>query len=176
MTNKKQLLLFPVISASLLLAGCATDSKKTVDLNLRYMTADSAPVDSTDASAQAQLSEAAGSVGQSLKQLSAIQIATHPGVPLPSQASAPVEGLTQRASLNWTGPVEGVVQKIAHCSGFSVQILGDTPAIVPMVVLYAKNQTLATILRNVQYQVAGKADIRVYPDTREIELRYRPNS
>jgi defect-in-organelle-trafficking protein DotD len=164
-----------VVSLAFLLTGCANESKKVVDLNLRYVTSNSTPINSSDGAAQAQLSQAATSIGHSLQELSAIQIATHPGVAMPSPANAETNGMGKVASLNWTGPVEGVVKEIAAESGYTVHILGDTPAIVPIVVLSARHQTLATILRNVQYQVAGKADIRTYPQSGVIELRYRSN-
>ena len=170
--NCRKIILFPCLTLAILLSGCS-DSKKVVDLNLKYITTDSAPINSSDSNAQAQLSEAATSVGHSMQELSAIQLATHPGVQMASPINPQLIGMGKVASLNWTGPVEGVVKQIAIASGYGLQILGERPAIVPMVILSAKNQTLADILRNVEYQVAGKADINVYAHSRIIELRYR---
>lgn len=171
--SKKNLLLIPVIAITLTLAGCASDSKRVVDLNLKYMTSSSAPVGTVDKNAQAQLSEAASSVGQSLQQLSAVEMATHPGVKMPSPPNAKAMGMSQEANLNWSGPVEPLVKKVASAANYRVRILGNRPA-VPVIVNINTPQatTLADILRNATYQVAGKANISVYPSKRLIELRY----
>ena len=41
-----------------------------------------------------------------------------------------------------------------------------------MVNLNIKDQSLAEILRNIDYQAGNKAMIHVYPDNQVIELRY----
>ncbi len=172
----KRLLFIPVILAPLLLTGCASQSKRVVDLNLRYLNANNAPVDSTDRNAQAQLANAASSVGQSLNQLSAIQMATHPGVKMPQPVNPGHSGLTKIASLDWTGPAAPVVKRIANISHYRLHILGSRPASPIIVNVSQKNQPLAVILRNIRYQVAGKASIKVYPKHRLIELRYMNNA
>lgn len=173
--KKQHLLLIPVLSTALILAGCASDSKRFVNLNLKYITTNSAPVDATDQQAQAQLSEAATSAGQSLQQLSAIQMATHPGVRMQKPIS-PKAGLAKMAELNWNGPVQPIVSKIASAAHYRFRVLGNKPAVPIMINISTSNQrSLAEILRNVTYQAAGKARINVYPKSRLIELRYNKN-
>ena len=168
----KKLTIIPIIVAAAALTGCANESAKQVNLNLRYITADSAPVSASDTNAQAQVAEAATSVGHSLQQLSAIQMATHKGVKLGKPYNARAIGMAKQASLNWNGPVRPAVQKIASASGYRLRVLGSKPAIPVIVNVNASNQTLAQILRNVTFQAEPAAMIKVYPRSRVIELRY----
>lgn len=167
MKIKNILVLLPILA----LTGC-TDKPKFVDLSLNYITTNSAPVASADQKSQAQLAEAAQSVNQSLAQLSAIQLATHPGVKMPSPVDPTFIGMSQQTSLDWTGPVEPLLKKIATASGYTVNVLGREPAIPVIVVINAYDQPLASILRDTTYQISKKARIHVYPNKKIIELRY----
>jgi len=168
MKFKSFLLLLPVA----LLAGCSHDTPKFVDLNLHYITTDSAPVKGTDRKAQAQLAEAAQSVNQSMQQISAIQIATNPDVKMPKPVNPVAVGMAQQTSLDWTGPVQPLLKKIASASGYNVRVLGKAPAIPVIVSINANDEVLANILRDTTYQVAKKARIKLYPQSKTIELRY----
>lgn len=162
------------MSATLLLAGCASDSKRIVDLNLNYVTANSVPTNSVDKNAQAELADAASSVNQSLQQLSAIQMAKNPNIKIPTIDAAKT-GMTQQTSIDWNGPVEPILQKIADSTGYKLKTLGVKPAIDTLVTINAENETMADVLRNITYQVEKKASITVYPSTKVIELRYIAN-
>lgn len=173
--KKRNLLLFiPVISTAMFLSGCASDSKQFVDLNLRYVPTSSVPATS-DPNAQAQIADTATSVNQSLQQLSAIQQATNPGVRMGHPMDPHSIGMAQQVSLNWTGPIEPVLKKIARASNYQLRVLGNRPAIPVIVIVHTRNATLASILRNVTYQATGKANINIYPHAKIIELRYRAN-
>lgn len=170
--KKQKILLIPMLLASVSLAGCASNVKRPVNLNLRYVTSNSVPA-TGDRAAQAQIAQAASSVDKSLAQLSAIQVATHPGTKMNTPTSAP--GLSRVVSLNWNGPVEPLLKQIAAKAGYSVNVLGTRPAIPALVNISANNQKLSTILRNTGYQVSAKARVAVYPSKRLIELRYISN-
>ncbi len=172
MKINKLFIVAPIVVITVALAGCASESAKRVNLNVKYLTSDSAPVKTGDTNAQAQIAEAATSVGHSLQRLSAIQVATHPHTKLGKPANAKAIGMAQQASLNWNGPVKPVVQKIANASHYRFRVLGKKPAIPVIVTVNAKNQTLAQILRNVTFQAEPAATIKVYPKTKIIELRY----
>jgi len=163
--------IFSVLFPVLVLAGCS-DSPRYVDLNLKYITANSAPVQTDDKRSQAMLAETATSVNQSLQQLSAIQMATHPDVRVLTPADPAALNMAQQTSLDWTGPVEPLLQKIADASGYQVRVLGKRPPIPVIVIINASNEPLAYILRDTTYQIAQKARIQVYPQTKTIELRY----
>jgi defect-in-organelle-trafficking protein DotD len=163
-----------ILAAVLALAGCS-DSKRVVDLHLKYITADSAPLNSKDSNAQAQVAEASTSVSGSLQELSAMNMANTSKTTLKQTGASfnpQITGMTEQASIDWNGPVLPIVKKIASAAGYHVRVLGVTPPIPVLVLVSADNQPLADILRNVMYQVHNKAAIKVYPKKRIIELRY----
>ncbi len=163
-----------VLASVIALVGCS-NSKRVVDLNLRYVTANSAPINSQDRNAQEQVAEASSSVSGSLQELSAIDMANTPASKrntIGKPFSPSDTGMTAQASIDWNGPVEPVLKKIASAAGYSLRVLGSAPPIPVLVLVNAENQPLADILRNVMYQVNNKAAIAVYPKARVIELRY----
>jgi defect in organelle trafficking protein DotD len=153
----------------MLLTGCGPTKKHLV---LSYITTDSAPVPAVDQNSQAQLAEAAVSVGKSLQQLASIELALHPKSKLRPAMNPRAIGMSEGTSINWTGPVEPVLQKIARAGRYKLRVLGYKPAIPIIVSVYEENKPLATILRDVTFQVIKQANITVYPASRVIELRY----
>lgn len=171
MKNKK-FLLAPLLLTSLALGGCASTPKQ-VNLNLRYVNANSAYA-GNDSQAQSQIAHAASSVDQSLSQLSAIDIATHPTTNI-GKPMAAGGGMSRYATISWYGPVEPVLRTIARKAGYQLNVIGSEPAIAVLVNVSAQSQPLSVILRNVTYQVHAKARVAVYPNKKIIELRYLGN-
>ncbi len=165
MKISKLILLLPVVIA---LSGCS----KTIHMKYSYITANSAPVNAVDRNAQSQLAETSASTSKSLQQLSAMQMAVHPKAKLAAPLNPKRLGMTQITSLNWNGPIEPLLRKIADASHYKLHVLGTKPAIAVLVSIDAHNQTLAEILRNATYQVEKKAAVKVYPGRHIIELRY----
>ena len=148
---------------SLLLIGCASNSNPTLQPNQLVVQQDTA---------QEQLAEAAFSVSQSLAQMAALDDATHPGIHLPPPPNPGVLHMAQLASIDWTGPLQPIVRKIAQASHYRVRVLGKEPAIPIIIALSMRNVPLADILRDVSYQAEKFAKIKVYPGRRVIEIRY----
>ena len=172
-----KLSLLSALSAALMLAGC-TESKRTVDLHLTYITAHSAPIMASDRNAQAEVAEAATNASGSLDELSAIDLAnSSPSarnrIQQPWNPAA--IGMTQLASVDWNGPVEPILNKIAAATGYRLRVLGIQPPIPVLVIVNAQNEMLSDILRDVMYQVHNKASIKVYPRAHVLELRYFPS-
>ena len=166
----------PLVPLSLIFLLCSCSSgKKVVDLKLKYVTANSIPTSATDGAAEEQVAEAATAVGHSLQQLSAMQLATHPGKKLARPFSAKAAGMGQLASVDWTGPAEPLLKKIAKATNYHVRVIGNAPAIPVLISIHMRNQPVAAILRNLTYQVVTKASVAVYPRSRTIELRYHGN-
>ena len=159
-----------VVGMLSLLAACAKPQPQQVIMS--YITTDSAPAQTTDSNAQSQLSQAAGSVAKSLQQLSAIQQATHPHAQLAPPIDPAKIGMAQQASLNWTGPIEPLMRKIAQASGYKLSIIGQAPSIPVVISISIQNQPLASILRDAIYQAESQATVSVYPTHKIIELRY----
>jgi defect-in-organelle-trafficking protein DotD len=164
----KHLWLLPL---TVLLIGCS--SHKT--LTYSYITTDSAPVQVGDVNAQSQLAQAAVAVGHSMQQISAIDIATHPTAKLQQPMNPDTIGMAQQTSLDWTGPIEPLLRKIARNSHYRLRVIGQEPPIPVIVAINSDNVPLADILRNAAFQVEKKANIVVYPATKTLELRYYPS-
>jgi defect-in-organelle-trafficking protein DotD len=119
-----------------------------------------------------KLAEAAASVSKSLEDLAAVEKAVHPNAPLPPPPNPASIGMGRLASVNWTGPIEPLIRKIAAITGYKVRTIGKCPAIPAIVSISARNTPLADILRDASYQAAKKTDIVIYPRSRVIEIRY----
>lgn len=157
----KRLVSVITLLMSLSLLGCATPPKTPPGYDLN--------------ATQSSLAEASYSVSRSVVDLAETAEANHPQHPLeppPSPASYGMGGLT---SIDWSGPVEPLVQQIAQASNYRVRVLGTAPAIPVMVTVYTQNTMLGDILRDVGYQCGRRARIVVFPGSRVIELRYAKN-
>jgi defect-in-organelle-trafficking protein DotD len=122
--------------------------------------------------AEIKLAEAAVSVSKSLDSLAEIEKAAHPCVRLPPPIDGCRIGLGCCASVDWVGPVEPLVRRIAEASHYCVRVIGKDPAIPVIVSVNSKNIPLSDILRNISLQIHKKACIVVYPNSHVIELRY----
>jgi defect-in-organelle-trafficking protein DotD len=126
-------------------------------------------------SSQHSLAEASFAVSHSIVDLAETAQAAHPLPnipPPPSPASYGMGGLT---TVDWSGPVEPLLNHIAIASNYRLRVLGTAPAIPVIVTVYEKNVMLGDVLRNTGYQCGRRAAVVVYPDSRTIELRYAKN-
>lgn len=149
-----------LVSAMLIIAGCKTKPTISVVSNERYF------------NTKARLEESARSVEQSLQELAYIERAIHPAAKVPNPVNPDTIGMSQIISVDWTGPIEQLVSKIAKMSDYKVRVLGKTPPI-PIIVSISKKETvLADILRDANFQCGDRANIGLYSASRVIELRY----
>lgn len=155
---KKMLLIISITTS--LLSGCASHFSD-------YMP----PPPPGGDPASTQLALAARSVTSSLTTLEGINKAENPDYEkrLPDPRTF---GMGQLASIDWTGPIGPLVEKLADASGYRFRVLGTSPAIPIIVAIHAENLPLSVILRNADYQAGQKAYITVYPQQGAIELRY----
>lgn len=124
---------------------------------------------------QASLAEASYTVSRDISDLAETAEAAHP---LPDLAPPPAPasyGMGGQTTIDWSGPVEPLVNQIARASDYRVRVLGTPPAIPVLVTIYSKNQMLGDILRDVGYQCGRRASVVVFPNSRVIELRYAKN-
>ena len=89
-----------------------------------------------------------------------------------SPINAQDTGMTQVVSIDFNGTLDDVMKNIAKMSNYSLKTIGTPPSIPVIINLTEKNKVLADILRNVSYQAAKQATIKVYPNKKIIELRY----
>lgn len=119
-----------------------------------------------------KLTAAAESVSKSLQELAKIDRAVNPQIKLPNSIDPDRIGMGQIGSIDWSGPVGPIVQKIADATHYKLKILGSSPAVPILVSVTAKDTPLADILRNIEFQCGRRASIVVYPSRNIIELRY----
>lgn len=121
--------------------------------------------------ATVQLAEAASSISQSLTQLSAIQQANTPTPKIYLPITRACE-MTNLVSIDWSGPVGPLLDRIAHMIHYRVRKLGVPPAIPVVVTINARNTPLADIVRDIAFQCGTRACINVYSDQCILELHY----
>lgn len=125
--------------------------------------------------AEAKLAEAADSVSRSLQSLAENQQALNPKPKQYKEPDPSDYGMSNLTSMNWSGPIEPLVQQIAKATGYTLRVSGVAPAIPVLVSINAKNIPLGQILRDAGYQCGDKADIVVFPRSKVIELLYANN-
>jgi defect in organelle trafficking protein DotD len=121
------------------------------------------------------MAEASYSVSRSIVDLAETAQAAHPTAPLtppPSPASYGMGGVT---TIDWSGPVEPLVQQMAKATNYRMRVLGTRPAIPVIVTVNTRNTMMGDILRDVGYQCGERASVVVFPESRVIELRYAKN-
>lgn len=158
---------------ALLLSNCALQSnEETAALIARQAAERSERFPGMHDDAEVKLVEAASSVSKSLNQLADIEKAMYPSIKMPDPVNPAAAGMQNLASVDWNGPVEPLMKKIALASHYKLRMLGATPAVPAIVSVVKKNVPIADILRDVTYQVTKKANIVVYPGSHVIEMRY----
>lgn len=144
---------------SLLLTGCHGVFKKP-------------PVNDPSDDANIKLAQAASSVSDSMLEMErVIKVITPPDkdniLTIPNAYN-----LQARASVDWSGPIEELTSRIAKAAHFRFRVLGKEPAVPVLIGLNMKDESLAEILRDIDYQAGKKATIHVYPNSQVVELRY----
>ena len=154
--NNKIVMMF-IVSA--LLVGCVSTFKKP-------------PVNNPSDDATIKLAEAAVSVSDSMLEMAKVEKVITPPNKDNTLTIPNAYNLQARASVDWSGPIEELTDRIAKAAHFKLRILGKVPAVPVLISLSIKDKSLAEILRDIDYQAGKKADIHVYPNSQVVELRY----
>ena len=155
--NNKLIVLF---LASTLLVGCASTTYRKPPAN--------APSDD----ATIKLAEAANSVSDSMREMARIEKVISPPNKDNILTIPNAYRLQTHASVDWSGPIKELTGRIATAAHYHLRVLGQAPAVPVLISLNLKDQSLAEILRNIDYQAGKKATIHVYPNSQVVELRY----
>ena len=150
-----------MLLAILLITGCAS--------GLIYK---KPPVNNPSDDASIKLAEAANSVSDSMIDMARIEKVITPPNKDNTLTIPNAYNLQARASVDWSGPIAEVTNRVAKAAHFRLRILGHSPAVPILISLNLKDQSLAEILRNIDYQAGKKAYIHVYPNSEVVELRY----
>ena len=122
--------------------------------------------------AAAKLAEAATSISQSLVTLAEVQQAQLPAKDLSKLPKPDMLNMPEVISVDWSGPIEPFLERMADASGYKLNVVGVKPAIPVIVTITARHTPLAHIIRDAAYQCMTKAEIEVFPCKKTIELRY----
>lgn len=151
---EKQLLLISLLS---ILVGCTP--KPTYEMS----------------DVEYQLMKSAMSVENSLKSLAATKDIYAKNAINTDILVTPQGGMGGLASLDWSGPIEPLLEKIAEMTRYRVKVLGPIPAIPLIVTISSRERVVADILKDAGLQAGKRANLIVYPTSRIIELRYAAN-
>lgn len=148
-----------LILSAILLSGCIKIFRKP-------------PVNAPSDDATIKLAEAATSVSDSMLEMARVEKVIAPPnkdniLTIPNSYN-----LQARASVDWSGPIEELSARISKAAHYRLRVLGKEPAVPVLVSLNVKDESLAEILRNIDYQAGRKAYIHVYPNSQVVELRY----
>jgi defect-in-organelle-trafficking protein DotD len=119
-----------------------------------------------------KLAEAAVSVSDSMLEMARIEKDVLPGHKDNVLTIPNAYNLQARASVDWSGPIAELTARVARAAHFRVRILGREPAVPVLISINVKDESLAEILRDIDYQAGKKASIHVYPNSQVVELRY----
>jgi defect-in-organelle-trafficking protein DotD len=129
------------------------------------------PPSPTASAAEASLAAAAASISHSLVDLAAAEQSVHGQTPPPPNPAS--YGMNMIASIDWSGPIESLVRRIANATHYQVKILGSRPAIPILVTVSKRGKMIGDILRDAGYQCGKRANVIVYPSLHEVDLHYK---
>ena len=162
-----------------LLASCSNSNTQTYDedaMQYRDNLLHSIGAEDMIASVnvESRLVESADSVRNSLNQLAQVEMAAEPKSKFDSSHKDQYQiTADKKASVDWSGPAEPILKKIAASANYKLRVIGKRPPIPALVTIKAQNTYISDIIRDIAYQADSKAKIAVYNKKRIIELRYR---
>lgn len=80
--------------------------------------------------------------------------------------------LGSRVIVDWSGPIEPLLQEVAMYSGYKLKSLGMAPAIPVLVNISHDNIEVGDIVREAHLQAKERASVVIYPKSKTIEIRY----
>jgi defect-in-organelle-trafficking protein DotD len=130
------------------------------------------PINEPSDDATIKLAEAASSVSDSMLEIARIEKTVIPNQSDNILTIPNAYNLQARASVDWSGPIEEITSRIAKAAHYRLRVLGEPPAIPILININVKDNSLAEILRNIDYKAGEKAFLHVYPNSQIVELRY----
>ena len=119
-----------------------------------------------------QLMKSALSVEDSLRTLAATQEVYAKNAINTDVLITPQGGMGGITTIDWSGPIEPLLEKIGEMTKYRVKVLGPIPSIPLIVTISGRERVVADILKDAGLQAGKRANLVVYPTSRIIELRY----
>lgn len=82
------------------------------------------------------------------------------------------DGYDRPITLNYTGPLDAVVEMVAETVGADVRFMGRRPIVEPVVRINSTRAPAIDILRNAGTQLGSAGEIVVMPSSNLIEVRF----
>lgn len=163
----------PLIGILLILAGCAP-RYDFVGRDVKVLPQDRPPPSVTPVNlVDERLADAAKKASDALQRLAAIEQVRTPQADVPIIGVAPAE-LEQLITIDWVGPVEPIARRLADRAGYGFRTIGDAPTVPVIVTIYAVEERVVDVLRNIGFQAGGRAEVAVDAGLRMVEVRYDP--
>ena len=121
--------------------------------------------------AELRLTEAAIRAEAALTALARMEGVGATGVEVPRLV--PPE-LLRRISLEWIGPLDVLVARLAGAAGYSFEEAGSRPVRPRIVEVWTSAKPLILVLRDVGIQAGAAANLTVDPDREQIQLVWNP--
>jgi defect-in-organelle-trafficking protein DotD len=119
-----------------------------------------------------QLAKAALSVEDAMRTLAATQEVYAKNAINTDILITPQGGMGALTRLDWSGPIEPLLERIGEMTQYRVKVLGPIPTIPVIITISSRERTIADILKDAGLQAGKRANLVVYPTSRIIELRY----
>lgn len=94
-----------------------------------------------------------------------------PAADLPEDVRLPDE-LQRLASVDWTGPVEPLLQALADHVGYTYQVTGPAPAQPLIVTIARRDEPIWLLMRDVAISLTSAATVIVNPARKLVSLQY----
>lgn len=118
-----------------------------------------------------RLASAVDRASTALQTLASVEQARKPLATVSPVKDAPRE-LMRSISVDWTGPIEPLAQRIADRAGYTFEIIGMQPPIPVVININAVEKPVIDVLRDIGLQSGNRADIIVDADRKIIEVSY----
>ena len=117
------------------------------------------------------LADAADRATRALETLAAMETTQMPIKPVAMVPNAPQE-LQRAVTLEWTGPVEPLVEELTRKVGYNYGVIGSQPNLPIIVSLKVVNTPLINVFRDIGMQMGARGDLKVDANMRVIEIQY----
>lgn len=155
--------------------SCREDMNKnllTIPLVMLLLTACSPKPAYQVSDIEHQLTKAAYSIEDSLRTLAATQQIKAKNPINTDILITPEGGMGGLASIDWSGPIEPLLERIGEMTNYRVKVFGPIPHIPLIISISSRDRMVADILKDAGLQAGKRANLVVYPTSKIIELRY----
>lgn len=154
-----------------LLSGCEHLEKITLFDNIKIGQVKQKPITEEKTPVADQLDIASLKAAEALTKLSRIE-STRTPIKGPDANGLIPDILVRPVTISWTGPLQGIAQKLAHMADYDLVLIGKTPASPVIINLNSEDTTLIETFRDIGQQAGTRALLRVDAKRSKVEVIY----